>query len=523
MDSKTIVAVIVCVGIFFGWNKYMTYKYPSFGKPVATPVTQKAGSENPQVPSAASANVPSSGSQDLKPNANSKPEQLIPFSSATLNFSVSNRGMGLKNVVLSSFTDYENKAIRLGDSDTDGLFELRWGPQAQVVDFDIKKTGENTFSGEAFIGAVQIKREIVFDKEKYAFTSKTTVMHANEEALKGIRFLVPEKITAKESTSFLFPSYEHQDLFIEHAGKEERVHFSSAKENLRNEFQGVSVLSLSSQYFATAVIDKSEIAPEVIFTSHKADKTALAEVIYKPASLRDTLQFDQIFYVGPKAIDVLKSVDAKLPSVFDFGWFGVIAMPLLYVMKAFYSLVGNWGLAIILLTLLVRLVVLPFNLMSFKSMKAMQKIQPMMTSLRERYKDDPVRMNQEVMALMKENKANPLGGCLPMLLQIPVFFALYRVIGSSIELYKSPFFGWISDLSSFDHYYVLPVLMGATMFVQQKLTPTNMDPAQAKIMAFLPLVFSVFMLQLPSGLTLYMFVSGLFGITQQFFMLQKKA
>jgi YidC/Oxa1 family membrane protein insertase len=194
-------------------------------------------------------------------------------------------------------------------------------------------------------------------------------------------------------------------------------------------------------------------------------------------------------------------------------------------MKAFYTVVGNWGLAIICLTLLVRLCVLPFAMMSAKSMKAMQKIQPLLQTLREKYKDDPMALNRETMALMKEHKANPIGGCLPMLLQIPVFFALYRVIGSSIELYHSPFYGWIHDLSSADKFYVLPILMGGTMFLQQKMTPTTMDPAQAKIMAFLPLIFILFMLQLPSGLTLYMTVSAIFGIVQQFFFLRdsKKA
>jgi YidC/Oxa1 family membrane protein insertase len=200
----------------------------------------------------------------------------------------------------------------------------------------------------------------------------------------------------------------------------------------------------------------------------------------------------------------------------------MISKPLVYIMKAFHSMVDNWGLAIIFLTLLVRLCVLPFNLMSMRSMKAMQKIQPKLTALREKYKEDPMTLNRETMSLMKENGANPLGGCLPMLIQIPIFFALYRVIGSSIELYQSPFFGWITDLSSHDIYYVLPVLMGITMFVQQKLTPSTMDPTQAKIMMFLPLVFSLFMLQLPSGLTLYMFVSTLFGAVQQMIIMRDK-
>ncbi|HPI41018.1 MAG TPA: membrane protein insertase YidC, partial [Pseudobdellovibrionaceae bacterium] len=195
---------------------------------------------------------------------------------------------------------------------------------------------------------------------------------------------------------------------------------------------------------------------------------------------------------------------------------------LLYLMKFFQTLVGNWGFAIILLTLTVRVIVLPFNIMSIRSSKAMQKVQPLLTSIREKYKDDPLTLNKEMMSVMKQNGANPIGGCLPALLQIPIFLALYRVIGSSVELYQSPFVAWIGDLSSHDPFYVLPVLMGLTMFVQQKITPTPMDPVQAKVLAFLPIIMSLFMLQLPSGLTLYMFVSALFGIIQQYILMRDK-
>ena len=165
---------------------------------------------------------------------------------------------------------------------------------------------------------------------------------------------------------------------------------------------------------------------------------------------------------------------------------------------------------------------MPFNIYSFKSMKIMQKLQPEMQRLRERYKDDPQTMNREVMDLMKRNKANPLGGCLPMLLQLPVFIALYSVLGQSIELYRAPFFLWITDLSVHDKFFVLPVLMGITMYVQQKITPNTMDPAQAKVLQFMPIIFTAFMLFLPSGLTLYIFVSTLFGIIQQYVFMREK-
>jgi YidC/Oxa1 family membrane protein insertase len=196
---------------------------------------------------------------------------------------------------------------------------------------------------------------------------------------------------------------------------------------------------------------------------------------------------------------------------------------LLRLLKFLNQFTHNWGVAIILLTLVVRLLVLPFNLMSYRSMKKMQMIQPKLKLLRERYKDDPAALNRETMNLMKAEKVNPLGGCLPMFLQMPVFFALYQVLGQSVELYKAPFIFWIQDLSQKDPYYVLPVLLGITLFIQHKITPTTMDPQQAKIMMWMPLIFSLFTLGLPAGLTLYIFISTLFGvIQQQIFMKDKK-
>jgi YidC/Oxa1 family membrane protein insertase len=186
--------------------------------------------------------------------------------------------------------------------------------------------------------------------------------------------------------------------------------------------------------------------------------------------------------------------------------------------------VHNYGVAIILLTVLVRLLFYPLTLKSQKSMKAMQRLQPQIASLKEKYKDEPAKMQQEQMALFKTHKVNPMGGCLPMLVQLPVFIALYAVLGNSIELFQAPFFGWIQDLSTKDPYYIYPVLMGVSMFVQQKLTPAvGMDPAQQKVMMFMPVLFSGMMINLPSGLTMYIFVSTLLGIFQQVMMKDKNA
>jgi YidC/Oxa1 family membrane protein insertase len=525
-DPKTITAVVLVGAVWFGWQSYLAKKYPDYNKPksaVTAPTTTAA--ENPAASTSAvstpgAANGVGAVAADTKSVPTAETKELT-YKDDNVSFTITSHGMGLKGYTLNKYVNYEHEPIRLGLSDTDSMFELKLVSSPKPLDFDLKEEAPGHYVGVAQVGQSTITRTLNYDQGLRAFTNKIAVSNVSDEIKPGLSLVVPEKITAKPSKGFLFPSYEHQDFFVKHANTSDTVNFSSAKENVNKSFSQVRLMSAGSQYFAAAVLDKSELIPEAVVTSDKENKTGRAELIYKPIQAQGSLALEQVFYAGPKSIDILKSVDPEFTSVIDHGFFGFIARPLLYVMKAFYSVIGNWGVAIICLTLLVRLCVLPFAVMSARSMKAMQKIQPLLAQLREKYKADPVALNRETYALMKQHKANPVGGCLPMLFQIPVFFALYRVIGSSIELYHSPFAGWITDLSAPDRFYVLPVIMGLSMFAQQKMTPSTMDPAQAKIMAFLPLVFGVFMLQLPSGLTLYMCVSTLFGITQQMIFLRE--
>lgn len=219
-----------------------------------------------------------------------------------------------------------------------------------------------------------------------------------------------------------------------------------------------------------------------------------------------------------KDYDKLIAFGDKLELSVDFGFFGIIAVPILRGLQFFFNYVQNYGLAIIVLTFVIRMLMFPLQYKSFKSMKKMQKVQPELQKLREKFKEDPARMQKETMALFKKSGANPLGGCLPLILQMPVFFAFYQVLYNAVELVGAPFYLWIHDLSQKDPYYVLPVLMGAAMFGQTKLNPsTTADPNQQKIMYIMPLVFCFMMKDLPAGLNLYIFVSTVFGIAQQLF------
>ena len=222
-----------------------------------------------------------------------------------------------------------------------------------------------------------------------------------------------------------------------------------------------------------------------------------------------------LVYMGPKEIDLLKSAGHDFERIIDFGFFSVLSKPLLHFLKFIYSYIHNYGFAIILLTVIIKAIFWPLTQKSYTSMKAMQKLQPEMQKVREKYKNDKERLNKELMSLYKEKRVNPLGGCLPMLVQIPVFIALYKVLLFSIELRHAPFIFWLTDLSAKDPYFITPVLMGASMFLQQKMTPTTMDPTQAKIFMIMPVVFTFLFLNFPSGLVIYWLVNNVLTIFQQ--------
>ena len=238
-------------------------------------------------------------------------------------------------------------------------------------------------------------------------------------------------------------------------------------------------------------------------------------------SVQSAVNATHLLYAGTKQLQVLENSGHKLFRLLDYGWFGnkvaFLVKPLLKTLEYFHGITGNYGWSIIFLTCIIKLIFFPLTHKSFKSMKGMQKVQPYVKLIQERNKGDRQKINEEMIELYKKHKVNPLGGCLPMLLQIPVFIALYHALFFSIELRGAPFMGWIQDLSVSDPYYVTPVLMGATMFVQQRLSPSIGDPIQQKIMMFLPIVFTFLFLSFPAGLVIYWTVNNLLTISQQYY------
>ena len=269
------------------------------------------------------------------------------------------------------------------------------------------------------------------------------------------------------------------------------------------------------KYFLTSVLAKQgSIAAVTITNANGYVETAIASPSLNVPSGGTATVSDKIF-IGPKSLDVLKAQGGGLEAAINLGWFSMLAKPLLHSLKFFYGYTHNYGLAIIIITIILKLLFFPLTHKSYKSMKEMQKLQPKMTALREKFKNDRDAMNKAIMELYQTHKVNPMGGCLPMLVQIPVFFSLYKALMFSVELRHAPFMFWITDLSGKDPYYVTPVIMGATMFIQQKMTPSTMDPMQAKMMLALPVVFTFMFLSFPSGLVLYWLVNNILTIAQQ--------
>ena len=447
-------------------------------------------------------------------------EKLVVFEDDVWSFSLSSRGMGIRNFHLKKFFDRKSQFMSLGGKKLFLPFQTHIAGHKKPLHFEITRQNDKEFIGKAKVGDVQITNILHVDSKKYLFKMKLQV-EDEEMSFPGLSILISDKRRLFKSEGFFLPSFGHQEFYVSHFDGKERIEIG--EENLYEEVSRVKVTSLNSRYFAIALMDQSQFMPKLEMIVNKDEAEAFGVITYKTLQPEKKWDINFTAFMGPKSYEILKSTHKELFHIMDFGIFGFIAKYMLLLMNFFFKIFHNWGFAIIMMTVLVRLILLPLNLKSYRSMKSMQVIQPQIKKLREELKDTPQKMNQEVMALMRTHKVNPLGGCLPMLLQFPIFIALYKVLGQSVELYQAPFIFWVKDLSVKDPYYILPLLMGVTMFLQQKVSPTTMDRMQARILMVMPVIFTFFMLTLPSGLALYIFISSLFAFVQQIVFMKEKS
>ncbi len=452
---------------------------------------------------------------------------------------VSENGGVLKSLRLKNYKEFnsdDSPGVDLVNSDDSKGYPLTfsWGgavSQNLLFKADqetvVFKDGKATLTMRADAGnGLFVVRTYSFTADSYLVGLDVTLENHSGQPLQGQPQLhqvnTPFSKTGSPADRFLFrgpTSYFNGEL---HEVKAED--FEEGPMTLQGNFDWAGY---GGNYFIRAIIPLEGIGTS--FTMQGTEDlthTVLAGNLDTVADGAARTYSYQIVY-GPKKIKMLQSIGHNLERSINFGWFDIIARPTLWLLNFLYSFVGNYGVAIILVTCVFKALFWPITRKGMKSMKNMQKLQPKMVKLKEKYKDDPTRMNQEVMNLYKTYKVNPLGGCLPMLLQIPVFFALYKVLLQSIELRHAPFMLWITDLSAPDRLMigfsipylggipVLTLLMGASMWLQQKMTPSTADPTQARILQFLPVIFTFMFLNFASGLVLYWFVNNLLSILQQ--------
>ncbi|MFA7013513.1 MAG: membrane protein insertase YidC [Desulfobacterales bacterium] len=377
------------------------------------------------------------------------------------------------------------------------------------------------------------EKKFTFDSDKYLIGLELIIKNVSDAPVSG-------EIAISLARSYLTTSqygFEGPSGWINK--KLEQVEIKDIKESeaISGDIQWVG---LEDRYFISSVISKTPVpsSMKTEMTRHDIVYNRLIQAVEEiPAGGQQ--QYSYFVFMGPKSTQLLSKVGYDLKNAIDFGWFDIIAKPCLWLMNWLYGFIPNYGIAIIILTLITKVILWPLGTKSYRSMNDMKRLQPLMAEIREKHKNDRPRMNQEIMLLYRTYKVNPVGGCLPMVFQIPVFFALYRMLYSAIELRHAPFFGWITDLSAPDRLFnfgftipfmeppygipVLTIVMGATMFLQQKMSPAPGDPAQAKMMMFMPIVFTFIFINFSSGLVLYWLVNNIFSISQQFYISKKFA
>jgi len=399
-----------------------------------------------------------------------------------------------------------------------GIDKASGRPNYQTSSSSYTQTGEDPLVVDleyVATNGLNVTKRFTFTKSGYSVNVEYIINNTATSAASVQMYAQLIQSTVVESGSALMPTYRGA-AYSTTEDRYEKYDFDDIKETKLNVTTAGGWVAMLEHYFVSAWVP-NQTEDNQIYSSYSTNSEAI--IGYKTPSL--TIQPNSqaitsaLFYVGPKDQYVLDEIAPFLGLTIDYGFLSMISKPLFWLLLQIQSLVTNWGLAIIVITLVVKGAMYPLTKAQYTSMAKMRELAPKMAQLKERFGDDRQKMSQATMEMYKKEKVNPAGGCLPMIIQMPIFLALYWVFLESVELRHAPFFFWIEDLSTMDPYFILPIFMGVSMFVMQKMQPmTIQDPMQQKIMQYMPVAFSVFMAWFPSGLVLYWFISNLISIAQ---------
>ncbi len=535
MDIKrTVLWVIFALSVvmlFDNWQRAnghssLFFPTPEVSTPAATGTNKTPANDLPQGANAGAAAGSAPGNAPAAATA-----QKVRITTDVYEADISTQGGTLSFLALTKWPDAEeaDKHVVLFDNTPSQQYFARTGliggDFPNHNDIFTQVPGPTTMTGDTLTvkfespvkGGLQLVRAYTFHRGSYVIDVSNTIVNKTDAAIKPTLYMElvrdgREISGAKFSHTFTGPAVYSSDE------KFQKITFSDIDKDKAKYIKQSSDgwIGMVQHYFATAWIPKEGAERDNYIG--KLDnglyrvgvKRPLASI---PAGGTETV--DARLFAGPQEEHMLEQIAPGLELTKDYGYFTILAKPLFWLLSKLHGLLGNWGWAIIAVTVIIKLIFFPLSAASYKSMARMKEITPRMQALRERYKSDPQKMNAALMELYKTEKVNPFGGCIPIVIQIPVFIALYWVLLSSVEMRGAPWLGWIHDLSTQDPYYILPVLMAVSMFIQTKLNPTPPDPMQAKMMMFMPLIFSVMFLFLPSGLVLYYVVNNSLSIAQQ--------
>jgi YidC/Oxa1 family membrane protein insertase len=547
---RMVMAIVLSCLVFLGYNFFFSEKHePKMvqQESIQQPVTPKVQEKKRE------SDIPSKVSTDIEvSNTSSNPERIITIEGPFYSVKLDTRGAVVKSVQLREYRETVDKDSPpkelISRENTMGTLKLELAgnslPGLKGAIFASENLPEHLKISDQPIEVpftwvseqgVTVEKRYRFSPGSYLIGLDVTLSNPSEHAIQDSVTLSLLNHTAKGKSQY---GFEGPSALIN--DKLEQIKTDSIEK--KNLYEGkIGWVSLQDRYFLTSIIPKESgdagLQLNLKETGLLAATWVGPQVMVSPQQ-KKTFSFDVFF--GPKKISVLKSFGNGLDRAVNFGWFDVIARPFLWVMNFIHQMIPNYGVAIIILTILIKAILWPLGQKSYKSMNQMKRMQPLMTEIREKYKNDKQKINEETMALYRTYKVNPMGGCLPMVAQIPVFFAFYRMLYEAIELRHAPFWGWINDLSAPDRLFhfnvssipfmeppygipVLTIIMGATMFIQQKMQPPMGDPAQAKMMMFMPVIFTVIFINFSSGLVLYWLVNNILSIAQQYFVSKKTA
>jgi YidC/Oxa1 family membrane protein insertase len=529
MEKRTILALVLMIIILFVWQSYYTPKPQT--RPQGTGQTGVGTPTETQKPAPTKENEPL-GKESPTRVADREPGKNVVVSTPLMTITLSDFGGGINSVKLKKF-----KQTIKGTQDKEMVEDISphtYLPRlARAVDGNILDDGTRfqpdkegltvqdkaetiTFTGSMTDGK-RVKKIYTFHPGTYTIDVRIVLQGVDGEPARA-DFAV---ISGKNANTYVFKGPFYYD------GK--KFHQIEKVEKLTSPVQvgrAYTYSGLDDGFFTFIWIPGPESHYPLAITK-TASNVPVLQVALEKGELSGTLFF------GPKKTQVLQTLNVGAEKIIDFGWFDIIAKPLVLGLNLSNKVTHNYGVDIILLTILIKIIFYPLSVKSYKSMKEMQKLQPLIAKLREKYKDDRQKLNQEMMGLYKQRGVNPMGGCLPMVIQIPVFFALYKALSSAIELRHAPFMLWMNDLSAPEDLFtftvagfalpirILPLIMGITQVIQQKMTPTSADPMQEKIMLFMPIFFTFLFWGFPAGLVLYWLINNVISIGQQYYINKK--